>query len=226
MVDLSDSDLIGAAPNVSADATIAVFDAQRSYVDALRLALDITEDLRVVSSDTEHEAGIERLAKLEPSLLVTSNRPFEGVTGLDLIEELRSVPRTHGQVIPIVVLTAYPTPGLATAARMYSGVSVVSKHRPITDIVRSLRSVVRGKELFIGIQEDPYSLSRAELEVLELLVRGYSAAAIADLLHLSVHAIRARIRGVLVKTDSTSQLESVAKAIGAGVVAPPPLSPS
>lgn len=48
-----------------------------------------------------------------------------------------------------------------------------------------------------------------------------TATEIAEQLCLSVHAIRARIRGLLQKTFSTSQLEAVTKATRAGLVVPP-----
>ena len=100
---------------------------------------------------------------------------------------------------------------------------MVSKQAPITDVVRGLRSAVRGDRVFLGVNVDPFGLSRAETEVLEALVQGGTATSIAEDLHLSVHAIRARIRGVLVKTNSSSQLEAVSKTIALGVVAPPAL---
>jgi len=201
-----------------------IFDTQRSYVDALRLALDMTADLQVVAAEQDLEVGVERIPELEPSVIVIGGRPCSKVECTDAVGVLRAsidVRTRAGNPLPIAVLTSFPTPGLARVAQEYVGVSVISKQSPITDIVRSLRAVVRGEELYLGIHDDPFGLSRAEIEVLELLAKGCTATVIAEELHLSVHAIRARIRGVLTKTSSGSQLESVSKAIGAGVVAPP-----
>ena len=72
------------------------------------------------------------------------------------------------------------------------------------------------------VAADPYSLTPAEMEVLEYLAAGLNASVISNELCLSVHAIRARIRGLLTKTESSSQLEAVAKATRAGLVVPPP----
>ena len=208
--------------------TIVVFENQRSYVDALRLALDITEDLRVVAAEGEVDEGLTRIAEVDPTIVVTACQFGSGSNAFDVIENLRSPESVsrHNRNVPVVILTSYPTPGIAKAAQHWPMVSVISKHRPITDVVRGMRRAVQGEEVYLGVADDPYGLSPAEFEVLELLVRGHNAAVIADELHLSVHAIRARIRGLLTKTDSASQLESVSKAIGAGVVAPPPLIPT
>ena len=210
-------------------AKLMVLDGQRSYLDALRLALDMTEDLRVVASDVHVTEACRRAVDLGVSVVVASNSPSPGWTGLGLVNQflkestqMTGTPRRE-PIIPIVILTEYPTAGLAEAARVYGNVSVVSKRSPITDVVRSLRSVVRGQRVFLGINEDPFGLTKAEIEVLEALVHGGTATSIAADLHLSVHAIRARIRGVLTKSNSTSQLEAVSKGISNGVVAPPPI---
>ena len=203
-------------------ANIVMFESQRSYSDALRLALDITEDLRIAWCDQELLTGLKRVEEQDPTLVVTGHRPCLGYTGLDVVSRIRKQeldgPRNAAPV-PIVLLTSYPTPGAAMAMKQYPRVSVVSKQCPVTDIVRILRSVVSGEDHFVGVHTDPFGLSPAEFEVLERLVHGYTAGEIADELHLSVHAIRARIRGVLTKTNSTSQLESVSRTIASGVVA-------
>ena len=210
-------------------AKLMVLDGQRSYLDALRLALDITGDLRVVASDVHATTACQRAMELGVSVVVASNSPSPGWTGLGLVNQLlkestqlTGTPRRE-PLIPVVILTEYPTAGLAEAARGYGNVSVVSKRSPITDVVRSLRSASRGQRVFLGIHEDPFRLTKAEIEVLEALVQGGTATSIAADLHLSVHAIRARIRGVLTKSNSTSQLEAVSKGISYGVVAPPPI---
>lgn len=203
-----------------------LFEHQRSYSDALRLALDITEDLRVVVSDGDPELAPQLVTELGIDLVVTSNLPLPGWPALSIAAKLRARGdggRKQSPCVPILILTAYPTPWLVDAAKTYSNVSVVSKQAPITDVVRGLRSAVRGDRVFLGVNVDPFGLSRAETEVLEALVQGGTATSIAEDLHLSVHAIRARIRGVLVKTNSSSQLEAVSKTIALGVVAPPAL---
>ncbi len=205
-------------------ASIVMFESQRSYVDALRLALDITEDLRISWCEQDLEAGLKRVEEQPPEVVVAGHRPCAGYADLDIIDRIREEEaerRRQSSPVPIVLLTAYPTPGLALAVKKQARVSVVSKECPVTDIVRILRSVVSGDDHFVGVNADPFGLSPAEFEVLERLVQGYTAGAIADELHLSVHAIRARIRGLLTKTKATSQLESVSRSIAAGVVAPP-----
>ena len=123
---------------------------------------------------------------------------------------------------PIAILTAFAAPAIIMRARELPNVVVLSKRSAITEIVSGLRRAVDGGPPMGVIADDPFSLSPAEMEVLEYLAAGLNASTIASELCLSVHAIRARIRGLLTKTESSSQLEAVAKATRAGLVVPPP----
>ncbi len=202
---------------------IVLLDEHRSYGEAIRLAMSLTDDLRIVAVDDQPETGLRRIEELRPDVVVTSYRLGFTHDGLDVVEYLRgeSDGLRPGLDVPVVILTAYPTPGLVRTAEAMTSVSVVSKTLPITEIVSGIRVALSRESVFLGVSQDPYALTKAELEVLERLAEGQNATMIANELHLSVHAIRARIRGLLTKTSSTSQLESVAKAMSAGIVAPP-----
>ncbi len=201
---------------------IIVVDDQRSFAEALKLALGLTDDLRVVGLEQSAESGVGLAESLKPDLIVTSYRLIGAVTGLDLASQVRERERAEDRPFtPIVLLTAFPAPAVIRRAREIPNVVVLSKRSPITEIVSGLRRAVDGGPTAGVVVDDPYSLSPAEMEVLEFLSGGHNASTIASELHLSVHAIRARIRGLLTKTNSSSQLEAVAKATRAGLVVPP-----
>jgi DNA-binding NarL/FixJ family response regulator len=61
-----------------------------------------------------------------------------------------------------------------------------------------------------GLGERLDRLSGRERQVLEMLVTGQRAQAIADSLTVSLPTVRAQIRGILIKLEVTSQLEAVA----------------
>lgn len=201
---------------------LIVVDDQRSFAEALKLALGLTDDLRVVGVEQEAAAGLSAADSLRPDLIVTSYRLIGTVTGLDLARQVRERERASDSAFtPIAVLTAFPAPAVIRRAREIPNVVVLSKRSAITEIVSGLRRAVDGGPSVGVVVDDPYALSPAEMEVLEFLSAGYNASSIAGELHLSVHAIRARIRGLLTKTNSSSQLEAVAKATRAGLVVPP-----
>ena len=202
---------------------IVLIDDQRAFTDALTLALSLTGDLRVVAADVDAEQGFRSIEAANPDLVVTDYRLNGSGTGIDLAKRVRYAEETASRtkVIPVVILTAFPAPAVARQALELHGVSVLSKRSPVTEIVARLRQAVMGISNDPVVVSDPFSLSPAELEVLELVASGMTATMIAEKLCLSVHAIRARIRGLLTKTESTSQLEAVTKAARAGLVVPP-----
>ena len=202
---------------------LVIVDDQRSFAEAIKLSLGLTDDLRVVGLAQTAEEGFSLVESTNPDLIVTSFRLTGSSTGLDLARRIRETERSDGrQFAPIVVLTAFAAPAVLRRAREIPNVAVLSKRSAITDIVSGLRRAVDGGPSVGIVVEDPFSLSPAEMEVLEYLSAGLNASAIAQELCLSVHAIRARIRGLLTKTGSSSQLEAVAKATRAGLVVPPP----
>lgn len=201
---------------------IVLIDDQRVFTDALTLALSLTGDLRVVAADVDADQGFQSVEAAHPDLVVTDYRLNGRSTGIDLARRIRDAEASVDRgTVPIVILTAFPAPMVARQALELPSVSVLSKRSPVTEIVASLRQSVLGICREPVVVSDPFSLSPAELEVLEHLASGMTATMIAERLCLSVHAIRARIRGLLTKTHSTSQLEAVTKAARAGLIVPP-----
>lgn len=202
---------------------LVIVDDQRSFAEALKLALGLTDDLRAVGLEQNAEDGYSLIENARPDLIVTSYRLTGATTGLDLAKRVREAERSDVRPFtPIAILTAFAAPAVIRRARELPNVVVLSKRSAITEIVSGLRRAVDGGPPMGVIADDPYSLSPAEMEVLEYLAAGLNASTIANELCLSVHAIRARIRGLLTKTESSSQLEAVAKATRAGLVVPPP----
>lgn len=203
---------------------LVLIDDHRSFTDALSLALSLTGDLRVVAAAQDAVDGLRAIEASRPDLIVTDYRLCGRVTGIDVARRVRDAEATNLRgmsTTPIVILTAFPAPVVAREASEMECVTVLSKRSTMTDIVAALRCAVLRRWAEPAVVADPYGLSPAELEVLEYLSSGMTASAIAAELCLSVHAIRARIRGLLTKTDSTSQLEAVMKATRAGLVVPP-----
>jgi DNA-binding NarL/FixJ family response regulator len=203
---------------------LVLIDEQRSFTDALALSLTLTGDLRVVAAEQNAIDGFHAIEAAQPDLIVADYRLQGAITGIDVARRVRDMEDSQlhqARRTPVVILTATPAPSVARQANELEAVSVFSKRSQITDIVSGLRNCVRGVHAEPAVVADPYGLSPAELEVLEHLSDGLTATAIAEDLCLSVHAIRARIRGLLSKTNSTSQLEAVTKATRAGLVVPP-----
>lgn len=201
---------------------IVLVDDQRGFAEAVTLALELTDDLRVVGTAATAETGIETILRTVPDLIVLDYRLDEPDSGADIAARLRAddlppaVRRT-----PIVILTGHPAPLVLRQAAQIAGVTVVSKNGPIAGIVGAFRQLLAGEAVESAVTVDPFGLSPAEVEVLEHLAEGATAQTIASSLSLSLHAIRARIKGTLKKMNVSSQLEAVVTAVSIGLVVPP-----
>ncbi len=205
-----------------------MIDDQRAFAEAVTLALEMTDDLRVVCTAESVDDGYRAIETAQPDLIVTDFRLRGPGTGLDLAARVRSTPPSRLTDLartPIVMLTGHPAPQVLRGAAALADLPVLSKDAPISEVVAAFRLAVRGRTPRSWSIDDPFGLTKAEMEVLEHLALGRNAAEIARELTLSVHAIRARIKGVLRKMGVTSQLEAVVVASATGLVVPPAMVP-
>ena len=54
---------------------IVVIDSERSYVDALGLALELTSDLRIVAQNGEVQKGLADVRRMDADLLIAATLP-------------------------------------------------------------------------------------------------------------------------------------------------------
>ena len=98
-----------------------------------------------------------------------------------------------------------------------------SRDASVQEIVTSMRSVLTGQvgaEEVIDLDREA-GLTGPELEVLEALNTGAAPNEIAQLLHLSVHTVRGRIKSIYRKLSVGSLGEAIATATRMGVLVPP-----
>ncbi len=197
---------------------LVVIDDQISYVDAFGLALSLTPDLELAGRAANAEDGERVTLAVQPDLLVTDYRLPNGQTGTMLSGRLRDA----GFTAPILVLTGFLAPQVIREAGEIDDLHVISKNTPMTGIVNAIRQIIKGLPIELDPDTTPDSnLSPGELEVLERLSNGQTPAEIAQMLHLSVHSIRARIKSMHRKLNVASQGEAIATAIRLGLVVPP-----
>jgi len=199
---------------------LVMVDDQVSFVDAFGLALSLTEDLKLVGRSTSVDDGFRVCLEHRPDLVVTDYRLPNGETGTTLASRLRK----EGFASPIIVLTGFLAPQVRREVAELSQVTALSKDASVQDIVTSIRSVLAGSaisnEKVIDLDLET-GLSSAELEVLEALNTGAAPTEIAELLHLSVHTVRGRIKSIYRKLSVGSLGEAIATATRMGVLVPP-----
>ena len=200
---------------------IVMVDEHRSFAETLQIALSRSSNMRIVGIEDTATSGMRRIRRLRPDLVIASHRLNGSTSGLELAEELRTFERLDGRAAtPFVLLSSFVTPSLIRRATAIHKTMVLSKRSGLDEVLCELQSaVLRGRSAGAQVS-DPFQLTPSQQEVLDYLALGLSPAQIAEEVGVSLHAIRARIRGLLVKTNSASQLEAVVVGTRAGLVCP------
>jgi DNA-binding NarL/FixJ family response regulator len=166
-------------------------------------------DLAMCGEAASAHAALDALARLTPDVIIV-DVSLGSSSGIDLIHDLKKrLPRAAVLVVSMHDEQLYAERSLRAGAAGY-----VMKHEATDVIVRAIRTVAAG-DIFVSsaislrlvqdwITNGPPrgsspldALSDRELQVLELMGRGFGTRAIAEALHISVKTVetyRARLK--------------------------------
>lgn len=161
----------------------------------IKLLIELTKRYEVVGEAENGEAAVERVAALQPDLVVMDIR----MPGLDGMTATRSILDRNPDV-RVLVFTAYDDPEYVEAAIKAGAMGCLSKRRARSDLVAALDMLASGRMTFpahvAGLlskrrstgqrrRDDVASLRARERETLFLTAAGYTAAEIARKICLS-----------------------------------------
>jgi DNA-binding NarL/FixJ family response regulator len=220
--------------------TIGIVDDHQVLADALALIIGGQPDMRVAGVAGTCAAARELVPQACPDVLLLDVALADG-DGLSLVPDVaRMCPDTS-----ILVLTSlYDRKTLSRA--IDAGVSgFVSKDRPLSEVITAIRQAAEGEivmpaSLLLGlVARSPHArgerderseylaqygrepLTPREREILALLARGRSGAAIAAELNIAHQTVRTHVRNLMEKLGVHSRLEAVAYALRHGLIEPP-----
>lgn len=174
-------------------------------------------------------AEAERAARLlAPDVILSDRRLPDGDADQHIDRLTAASPGTH-----VLLMTGWPTERSSMAALDGGARGVISKARPVQDIVDAVGRVAAGDlvlpvELAKGLLQRDGStsgasradLSRRELDVLEALACGESTAEAADRLCISSNTLRNHLARAMLKLGVHNRVAAVSEAIRLGLVAP------
>jgi DNA-binding NarL/FixJ family response regulator len=207
-------------------------DDHKIFTQGLALALeDGLEDTRVLCGHSAAEA----LAELEahPDIdLVMLDLSMPGIDGLGLIDALNE----RDLALPIVVMSAVDDPWQIRDCLHAGAVGFIPKTFGQTEIIAALKQIVGGdiyvpealRERLSRLPEKyvPEServakglhLNKRQMDVLELMQRGYSNREIAEILSISENTVKSHARVLYQALDVGSRLECVREAERHGLI--------
>lgn len=151
------------------------------------------------------------------------------ISGIALIQAMRrSFPKT-----PVMVVSVISTEEMVVAAIRAGAHGYITKSQPEASITKAIEEVLMGhypispslaRTLFRlagspkETTENPFDLTRRELETLQLLSRGFSYAEVGAQMGVAVSTVQSNIRALYRKLEVHSQVQAINKAKDAGVI--------
>ena len=213
--------MTGRSHRVAADSIdVVVVDDHRIVREGLTLIIERERDMKVVGAAATGEEALDVLRRLHPSvILMDLNLP--GISG---VETIRAV-RRENAATPIVVLTMYQGDEDIRKALEAGATTYLLKHSLSDDLVRVIREVNAGgrplppdvQARLDGAAAQP-TLSKREVEVLELVLDGQRNKEIADVLSISQDTVRVHLRTIFTKLDVHDRTAAVKVALRRGIV--------
>ncbi|CAM5287468.1 DNA-binding response regulator [Streptomyces avidinii] len=206
--------------------TILLVEDHDMVAEAIRLALDRTDDLDVVGRSLSVKEALDDAARLRPAVVVLDRRLPDG-DGIEAIAALKAAaPGTR-----VLVLTGEGTPSVAADVAAAGGSGLILKVDNLGELKDGVRLVAAGEVAFskgllsgaldrlagrtVGVGT---TLTPRERETLCLLGDGLGTTEISQRLGIAPNTARNHIQRVLEKLGARSQLEAVAVARRAGIL--------
>jgi NarL family two-component system response regulator LiaR len=175
------------------------------------------DDLQLVGEAADGDEVASRCAETHPDVILMDLK----MPGVDGVEATRTV-RAEFPTIRVIALTSFRDEGLVQSALQAGAISYLLKNVSATELAAAIRAAHAGRstlapeatdDLVQSTMQAPapgHDLTPREREVLELMVQGFSNAAIADRLFVSRSTAKAHVSSILAKLGVTSRTEAVA----------------
>lgn len=186
----------------------------------LRQLIDGAGDMRVVAEATNGREGVRQFSDHRPDVVLMDLR-MPVMNGLEATQQICS--ETCGEC-RIVVLT-----GSSGYEAVYSAIDAgakayLLKTSPEAEILRAVRTVAAGKRYLppsikhcLTKRLACNSLTARELEILELIIHGFSNAEIATHLRLAEGTVKGHINRILAKMHVADRTQAAIAAISRGI---------
>ena len=205
--------------------SIVIADDHHVVRTGLHLLLEQEEDLHVVGEAADADEALRRVLGYKPDVLVLDLNMPGDTTSIDAIAQIPD--RSPGTAV--VVLTMQADPAFARQALRAGAIGYVVKDAADGELVDAVRRAAAGETYLaprLGAAlatEDapegpPDDLSPRELEVLRLVVLGYTNTEIGAQLYLSVRTVESHRAHIQQKLRLSSRAELVRYALDHGLL--------
>jgi DNA-binding NarL/FixJ family response regulator len=211
---------------------VLIVDDQRTFGEALQLALSKEKDMRVVDVVTDGDAAVEAAAEHRPDV-VLMDVAMPGMSGIEATRRIKDA-EPDAQIL---VLSGYEDDLLLARAVQAGALGMLRKTEAVVDVARLIRRAHRGEPVHpddeiegalrrlrhrrdqdSSVEQRLARLTPREVEILQAMARGTPTDAIADSLTMSPHTLRTHTQNIITKLGVHSKLEALVLAIRHGRV--------
>jgi DNA-binding NarL/FixJ family response regulator len=200
--------------------TVSIVEDDPSLCIGLARLIGQTQDIRCLGCYSTAEEALREIPRT-PVEVVLMDINLPGMDGIECVRKLKALKPG----LRIVMVTIYENPEQIFKALTAGAIGYVLKHRPSAELLNAIRDahyggapmssqIARKVVQFFqnnGSANEAEDLSGRELEVLELLAKGYLIKEIADQLGLGFDTVRTYIRRIYEKMHVHSRAQAVAK---------------
>ncbi|MGD1854118.1 MAG: LuxR C-terminal-related transcriptional regulator [Leptolyngbyaceae cyanobacterium] len=191
----------------------------------LKHAIGSTSSFEIVGSESDGAAGVRLALEMKPELIIMDiGLPY--LNGIEATRQIKAAcPETR-----IVMLTSHSTEHETALALANGADAYCIKGADIKQVLNAIATVQSGalyldekvrhvvQQLQAAPNKPTFTLSKREMEVLELLVQGKSNGAIAQALFLSESTIKAHLRSIMTKFEVNDRVQVAVVALRSGLV--------
>lgn len=206
---------------------VSIVEDHNDFRKGLEQLLEVADGFECVNTYISAEEAIENLSGTEDVLLLDINLP--NISGIDAIPSFKQ----KFPDVKIIMLTMLDDDNTILQAILAGANGYLLKKTQPERILNAIDECIKGgspmtgsiasKVLSLFKQYIPqksahYSLTKREIEILNLLVEGFDNHQIADSLFISFDTVRNHIRHIYKKLQVHSKSQAVVKALREGLV--------
>jgi DNA-binding NarL/FixJ family response regulator len=220
---------------------VVVVDDQELIRAGITMLVNAEEDITVVAEAADGQEALAQIRAHRPDVVLMDVR-MSGMDGVEATKAIinESLTAQSGQPVGVIILTTYHVDEAVYAALRAGASGFLLKDAASTEIVAAIRAVCAGEawldpavtrrlidefnarpDQHIPTPAEMAALTPREREVLTLIARGLSNAAVAEELFISEATVKTHLARVMMKLGVREKAQAVAAAYQTGLVQPP-----
>jgi DNA-binding NarL/FixJ family response regulator len=212
--------------------TVLIVDDERTFGEALQVALGREKDLRIVHVATDGPQGVRAASRHHPDVILI-DAAMPGMSGIEATRRIKEADPDAA----VLILSGQEDEHLLARAVQAGAAGLLPKSEAIVNVARTVRRAHRGETLHDRVEVEGAMrrlrhrrnsdddarqrlerLTPREREILSLMAEGRSPEAIAESLGMSPNTLRTHMQNVLTKLGVHSKVEALVLAIRHGTV--------